>query len=117
MDLSNPEEQKELIVPVGECIVVEQVMFPKNGDIIVEGGGEGNSENFEFKFTIIAISNAVKEKGEIQVGDIPVFAKHSTFQAAKVLEKGPEKQVLHTLFYSHDLVGVVRKVETESEAE
>lgn len=107
--VTNSEEQKEVIIPVGECIVVEQIMIPKNGDIIVEGGsGDGNSENFDFKFTIIAVSAEVEKKGEVKVGDIPVFAKHSTFQSAKVLEKTDKITVMNTIFYSHDLVAVVR---------
>lgn len=96
---------KTRILPTETTVVVQQIMTVKNAGLILPEGGEPDPDTFDFDFKVIEVGSKVEG---IIPGDIPVFQKHATFQAAKVIEKSKERQVLHSIFYATDIVAVER---------
>lgn len=87
--------------PLGHRVLVERSVEPTktaSGIIIPDNAKEKPLEG-----KVVAVSKAIKEKGEIAVGDVVVFGKYS---GTEITIDGTEFVVLNNSEKNDDILGV-----------
>lgn len=107
----------------GNRVLVEQIVVTKTSDIVLPGGKKAESQQ-SASFKVLDIGKKVREEGEIQIGDIPIFGKHVVFHGVKVVKNDKvgniATEILHVIVYDEDILGaddapVQEVIEKESE--
>ena len=90
---------------IGKRVLIEQTLTKKQTKIILSGKS-APEETFDITFKVLQLGEECPQD-VINVGDVPIFAKHVDFHGAKVVEELKDvKTILHTIVYYDEIIGV-----------
>lgn len=95
-----------MVKPLGNRVLVEQIMIKQQSLIIKPGAGDETAGDFDIYFKILALGEGVPENSELQVGDIPIFAKYVDLGTMKVIEKTDKGLMSHIIVHYDDIAGI-----------
>jgi co-chaperonin GroES (HSP10) len=92
-----------MIRPRGQRVVVEQEMTEIKSKIIIPGK-ENDAKKYKTVAKIIHVPDTVED---LQVGDVPIFAKYADLGTIKIIEKKDDEYIKsHIIVHEDDIVGV-----------
>jgi hypothetical protein len=94
---------------IGKRVLVEQTSIKKDTKIILTE--KSKEQNLTVTFKVLQMGNECPTgEGHVQVGDVPIFSEHVTFDGFKMIEvdKAPNGEVLkataHTVVWYDDII-------------
>lgn len=98
------DKNKTIIMRVlAEYVLIEQIMTSKSR-VIITDAAERDSDKFEYSFRVLQKGEECVRK--IEVGEIPLFSKHVSFQGIKVISKDEKGMTSHLIVHENDIIGV-----------
>jgi co-chaperonin GroES (HSP10) len=95
-----------MVKPLGNRVLVEQVMIKKQSLIIKPGNAGEQASEFDIYFKVLALGESVPENSQLNVGDIPIFAKYVDLGTMKIIEKTEKGLMSHIIVHYDDIAGI-----------
>jgi len=87
--------------PLGNRVLLEQIMVKKDTKVILPGKQQDESQ-FDIYFRVAALGEKVPEDSKLKVGDVPVLAKYVDLGTMKVIHKSDKKGMYALIVVHYD---------------
>lgn len=101
------------VTPLGNRVLLEQVMLKKETKVILPGDRQDESQ-FNIYFRIAKLGEGVPENSPLKVGDIPVLAKYVDLGTMKIIEKN-DKGMYSLIVVHYDDIAAVEDADKENQ--